>query len=498
MQPGIWSPPVPLAPAEPAMLNRIKRAKLFVFLPRERHTLFDAPCQPHLAALDTAAPQGQPPIPPAQLALATSLQAYTGISDDDLIECLTMARRWQLVLDCLDAAAPPFTKPPLIAFRQRLIAAQADRRLLERTLERASATTAMGTRSLRAARDSSPLWGAGGVEDPYNLVGHALHQAVRVLARQQGRGLADTAPAAGIRWALERWLKAALDLDWDAPHASQVALTTVRAALSALDRSLAPQLAVVADAPAVRVALTTAAQVHPQDVPMTATGQPTLLQGVAPDRRISLSDAQRRHGRKSRPPLSDGYKRQVRHDLDTGRVRAVGITPANAPNAPVTDALWLDLAQQDAALTERHIDRAYLSSRWVTARDNGLAIYCTAWPVRTGRYFAKTAFRLHWDTQTIRCPDGVELPVQPDAGGRFPAARGATCATAWPLYQQQNRTECADPSRCAVVGGVARPPTAPGGAGEGARPRGRRARTGPYWPLAGRPRPLPGRTQAPV
>jgi hypothetical protein len=33
---------------------------------------------------------------------------------------------------------------------------------------------------------SSPLWGAGRVEDTYNLLGHALRKAVGVIARQQG------------------------------------------------------------------------------------------------------------------------------------------------------------------------------------------------------------------------------------------------------------------------------------------------------------------------
>ena len=48
--------------------------------------------------------------PAAQLALATILQAYTGVSDDEAIEATTMDRRWQLVLDCLDGAAPPLAK----------------------------------------------------------------------------------------------------------------------------------------------------------------------------------------------------------------------------------------------------------------------------------------------------------------------------------------------------------------------------------------------------
>jgi hypothetical protein len=43
-----------------------------------------------------------------------------------------------------------------------------------------------------------------------------------------------------------------------------------------------------------------------------------------------------RHGRKSRSTLIDGYKRHVLRDLDSGVVPAVGITPANVPEATVT------------------------------------------------------------------------------------------------------------------------------------------------------------------
>jgi transposase len=42
--------------------------------------------------------------------LATILQAYTGASDDEVIEATVMDRRWQLVLDCLDATQPPFSR----------------------------------------------------------------------------------------------------------------------------------------------------------------------------------------------------------------------------------------------------------------------------------------------------------------------------------------------------------------------------------------------------
>ena len=57
------------------------------------------------------------------------------MSDDEVIEATTMDRCWQLVLDCLDCEQPPFSKGTLVAFRQRLLAHDLDRRLVERTVE---------------------------------------------------------------------------------------------------------------------------------------------------------------------------------------------------------------------------------------------------------------------------------------------------------------------------------------------------------------------------
>src|SRR5919108_5932010 len=110
MRPPLWETPVELSPAEQAIIKRIRRAKLFVFLRQHRHELLCATFQQELAALYKDRPQGQPPVPPAQLALATILQAYSGVSDDEVIEATTMDRRWQMVLDCLDCEQPPFGK----------------------------------------------------------------------------------------------------------------------------------------------------------------------------------------------------------------------------------------------------------------------------------------------------------------------------------------------------------------------------------------------------
>jgi hypothetical protein len=60
-----------------------------------RHDQFDESFQQELATLYRPSKRGHPPIAPAQLALAVILQAYTGVSDDEVIEAILMDRRWQ-------------------------------------------------------------------------------------------------------------------------------------------------------------------------------------------------------------------------------------------------------------------------------------------------------------------------------------------------------------------------------------------------------------------
>ena len=106
MRPPLWQPAEALSRLEQTVLRRIRRAKLFVFLRLQRHTICDEAFQEELATLYADRPKGHPPVPPALLALATILQAYTGVGDAEAVEATVMDRRWQLVLDCLGLSLP--------------------------------------------------------------------------------------------------------------------------------------------------------------------------------------------------------------------------------------------------------------------------------------------------------------------------------------------------------------------------------------------------------
>lgn len=158
MRPIYWRPPIELSAPEQRVVQRIRRAKLFVFLRQYRHEIFDDIFQQELACLYQESLRGHPPVAPALIALATLLQAYTGVPDDEVIEASVMDRRWQLVLDCLDSEESPFSKGTLVAFRKRLIGTRMNQNLVERTIEVAKKTGAFGGGPLRTTLDSSLLW----------------------------------------------------------------------------------------------------------------------------------------------------------------------------------------------------------------------------------------------------------------------------------------------------------------------------------------------------
>src|SRR5438067_1925625 len=95
MRPPLWQPAEALSRLEQTVLRRIRRAKLFVFLRLQRHTICDEAFQEELATLYADRPKGHPPVPPALLALATILQAYTGVGDAEAVEATVMDRRWR-------------------------------------------------------------------------------------------------------------------------------------------------------------------------------------------------------------------------------------------------------------------------------------------------------------------------------------------------------------------------------------------------------------------
>jgi Transposase DDE domain/Transposase domain (DUF772) len=441
-----WNPRQTYTTQEQWLMRRLGRTrKLFAFLRAHRHELFDAAFQAELETMYRDTGAGKPPVPPALLAMVTLLQAYLGVSDAEAVEVSVRDRRWQLVLDCLEATEPPFSQGALGEFRVRLIRTDLDRRLLERTVEVARRSKAVDPRklpqTLRVACDASALEGAGRVEDTLNLLGHAARKLVACVAVLLGCSADAVARQAGIPVLLAPSVKAGLDVDWTDPQAPAEALQRLVHQIEALEAWVQCHLPEGLTQAPLREHGATLHQVQAQDLePRPADQGIRLRAGVAPERRGSIEDPEMRHGRKSKHKRFNGYKRHVATDLDDNLILAGAVTPANHPEDEAAEPLKADIDRQELGpIDELSIDRAYLSSPVVpTIRKAGGTVVCRPWGVTNGEMFSKQAFKLNLRAKTLTCPGGHTEAFRLGTVVEFPAAAcdrcpvRAQCTTAAP------------------------------------------------------------------
>jgi hypothetical protein len=339
-------------------MKRLSRSgRLFAFLRKHRHELFDDVFQDELARMYSDMPRGTPPKPPALLAMVTLLQAYERKSDAAAVEEAVFDRRWQMVLDCLGTDDPVFSQGSLVDFRRRLIEHDMDRRLVERTIELARTTKDFGHAALRVALDSAPLWGAGRVEDTFNLLGHSLQIVVDCAAQVLGTGTAEVLEQAQLKLLGHSSLKAALDIDWDDERQQREALGRLLDEVKRLRKWLVAKLADRVNQPPLKEALALVERIIQQDLEPDPDGKGMRIKrGVAKDRRISVVDPDMRHGRKSKSKLFNGYKRHIARDLDSGLILAATVRPANEPEHNAADILRPEI-EAHGKVAELHIDR---------------------------------------------------------------------------------------------------------------------------------------------
>jgi hypothetical protein len=427
----MWNPPIALTSEEQKIAARTRKTrKFFVFLREHRHELLDADFQHILAQSYRPEPSGQEPVDAGLLALATLLQAYCHVGDRDAVELTVMDKRWQLVLDCLGAEHPPFSQGTLFNFRMRLIAHNLDKTLLDRTVALAEKTGGFGARQLRAVLDSTPLFGAGRVEDTLNLLGHALRKAVSLAAQELGTSAPAVVVAAGLTLVGHSSLKAALDLDWGEPRARAHALGLVLEEVARWQHWLEQQHTLAAQAPPIKEVMETIAQIITQDTEPDPDGEPggrRIKQHVAPDRRISIEDKDIRHGRKSSAKTFNGFKEHFAVDLDSKVTREVVVRPANEPEHEVVELLAEEL-EKAPGLLQLDVDLGYMASpRIAQWAEQGVYIIARPWP-QIGPLFTKHDFTLDFARMQVTCPGGQRVPMVPGRHVQFPAAACEACA----------------------------------------------------------------------
>ena len=425
----IWNIPVELTASERSIARHLTRVgKFYVFLREVRHQLFDVE---FMAELEVAygKPRGREPLPPAMLAMVTLLQAYDQVGDAEAVVTAKMDKRWQLVLGTLGQEEAPFSQGVLVRFRERMVAHDLDRKLLDRTVRLARETGKFGWQSAKVALDSAPLLGAGRVEDTWNLIGRALRKVVETLAHVLERDADELVALLELDFLSATSIKVGLNIDWDDPAQRHTALNRLLAAAERLQAWAREHAADKASTPPLGTALEDLERVVEQDIEPDPDGSTSSIKrGVHPDRMPSLGDREMRHGRKSRSRLFNGYKRHIAalagEDLIIGAV----VLPANQPEHLATSDLLED-AQRHVPVDELLIDRGYLASQQVPRlRDEGVRVRCKPWRSQNRGRFSKDAFSINLPEQKVICPAGVVAPITRNGKhAQFPASSCEVC-----------------------------------------------------------------------
>lgn len=427
--PAKWNPPVELSELEEKLL-RVSKRTLYSFFRRYRHLLLDDGLQTKLIGMYNPVERGKEALPPAQLALAMLMQAAFRVPDHEVPALTWVDKRWQMVLNCFDAQEPVISQGSIFNFRMKLIEHGLDRVLLEQTVRLARETKGCSAAHLKAALDSSPLFGAGRVEDTFNLIGRAAAQLVRSAAERLMLSEEEVAEKAGIPLVACSSVKAGLDLDWSEPQARKQGLTVLLSQVESLKAWLEQELAEAVKRPPMKELLETLDRLVDQDTePDPAGGGRRILDGVARDRQISVGDPEMRHGRKSRTRRVDGYKRHCLVDLELeGLVVATAVTPANQPESKAVEPLLERTQAQALHVGELHIDRAYPDAEVLREKQAaGMEVIVKPFPTVNGALFTKEDFHLDFAANTVTCPYYVSIPLVLGKTLEFPAERCDSC-----------------------------------------------------------------------
>ena len=109
--------------------------------------------------------------------------------------------------------------------------------------------------------------------------------------------------------------KAASDIDWNDAEQKNEALHRLCAQLERLNAWIQKRRPETELTPLSHY-IEALVQVKQQDLETVAEGEVRIRQGVAEDRRVSIGDAEMRHGRKSKSKRFKGYKQHISTHLD--------------------------------------------------------------------------------------------------------------------------------------------------------------------------------------
>jgi hypothetical protein len=381
---------------------------------------------------------GRPSLPPAWLSGIALLEFHDDVSDEEAVERTRFDLRWKVALH-LPLDYDGFDRSSLSNFRTRLVQHKQERYAFDRLIATARLAGVLPDK-FTLLTDTTWAKGAGAVQHTYTLI----RKAIRKLLRQMGYALPQK--RRGLAPQIQRLVESYLDqdrkadIDWADPQARATQLQ-----LLVEDAEAALELAVAqADDPDVRSTSWLLTKVLGDDVVLDANGDPQLGEGTAPDRSISVTEPEMRHGRKSKASRFDGFKVAVTTEQTSELIVDIADEPAPGGDGQQLIPTVERVEELTGATVERVIgDGAYGSGdhRANCADFPGHPVALVA-PVSEPKdaAVAKSAFTLDLPKRTATCPQGRTTLGQPAKDGRgreilsFTFAR-AQCE-ACPLFQR--------------------------------------------------------------
>lgn len=441
-----WILPIELSKKEEKICSRLNRnGKLFLFLRKNRHHIFTQEINQKLLSMYADYPRGKPVVSPSLLAMVSILQAYEQLSDASAVLETMFDQRWQMVLGCLGTDESIFSQGTLCDFRHRLVKHNLDTILLEQTVEVAKRVGGFCYKQLRIALDSAPLEGAGRVEDTFNLIGHALELVVNCAAQIKQVDESEIIKEAGTKLIGRSSVKAALDIDWSSSQEKRAAINVLLRDVEALRSWLNNQPLSLTNNQYLKEALALLETVLTQNIEPDPDGGSKIIDGVSADRRISISDSDMRHGRKSSSRTINGFKQHIAIDLDHHLILATSVRPAN--EAEHAASQWLKpKIEKYGTVVSKSIDRGYLAASWTAELyAQGKKIIAKPWNPATHGKYGKKDFKIDLQNMVVTCPADNRQRITGKAGSLM-AKYSAKVCSACPI-----KSKCSDSKTGRVI-----------------------------------------------
>ena len=350
---------------------------------------------------------GRPSLPPSLMSGVTLLQFYDDVSDREAVQRLLYDLRWKVALNLpLDYAA--FDASSLCNFRKRLLENGQERYAFSRFIAVGREAGFIPDR-VTLLSDTTNVKGAGAVQDTYTL----LRKGIRKLLKAAGFHLPDRRQRLSVRTQalLERYLDqdGKADIDWADPQQRAAQLKVL-----VEDTEAALEVAMEeANDVEVRTVGWLLTKILGDDVVTDEHGDPQIGEGTAPDRIISLTEPEMRHGRKSSAQRFDGFKVVVSTEQSSELILDItDITAMGSDGAQLMPTLERVKAETQIVVERAIGDGAYGSgkNRAACASYKPHSIDLVSPLAQPGDpEVDKSAFQIDLESQVATCPRGHQV-----------------------------------------------------------------------------------------